>query len=132
LAVDTLARICLPTCDRASEASFESGYGADGNQADTAVVDTEVTTVKVVTVRGFRDRASEMFRSEVVGLVTRDGKPAGFYIPWDQPELPVELERDHFVQLGEIVRAERESAGVKKGEILADFAEWRAARRRRR
>lgn len=40
-----------------------------------------MTTVTVVTVRGFRNRASEMFRSEDVVLVARDGKRAGFYIP---------------------------------------------------
>jgi len=87
--------------------------------------------VKVVTGRGFRDRASEMFRSDDVVLVTRDGKPAGFYIPWDQPDLPIELKRELFVQLGEVVHAEREAAGVTEDEILADFAEWRAARDRR-
>ncbi len=63
------------------------------------MVDTEVTTVKVVTVREFRDRASEIFRSEDVILVTRDGKPTGFYIPWDKPDLPVELKRELFTQL---------------------------------
>ena len=40
----------------------------------------------VVSVRDFRDRAGEMFRSEDVILVTRDGAPAGFYLPWDTPE----------------------------------------------
>jgi hypothetical protein len=72
-----------------------------------------------------------MFRSDDVVLVTRDGKPAGFYIPWDQPDLPIELKRELFVQLGEVVHAEREAAGVTEDEILADFAEWRAARDRR-
>ena len=88
--------------------------------------------MKVVTVRGFRDGASEIYGSDDVVLVTRDGEPAGFYIPLDQPDLPVEIKRDLFVQLGEIVRAEREVAGVTEDEILADFAEWSAARRRRR
>ena len=88
--------------------------------------------MKVVTVRDFRDRATEMFRSEDVILVTRDGKPAGFFIPWDKPDLPVELRRELFLQLGDSIHAEREAAGVTEEEILADFAEWRAARRRRR
>lgn len=110
----------------------QDGDGTFFDEVDAAIVGTEVVTVKVVTVRGLRDRASEMFRSDDVVLVTRDGKPAGFYISWDQPDLPVELKRDLFVQLGEIVRAEREAAGVTEDEILADFAEWRAARRRRR
>jgi len=88
--------------------------------------------MKVVTVRDFRDRATKMFRSRDVVPVTRDGKPAGFFISWDKPNLPVELRRDLFVQLGDSICAEREAAGVTEGETLADFAEWRAARRRRR
>lgn len=88
--------------------------------------------MRVVTVRDFRDRATEMFRSEDVILVTRDGKPAGFFVPWDKPDLPVELRRELFAELGDAIRAEREAAGVTEEEILADFAAWRAARRRRR
>jgi hypothetical protein len=41
--------------------------------------------MKVVTVRDFRDHASEMFRSDDVVLVTREGTPAGFFLPWDTP-----------------------------------------------
>ena len=37
--------------------------------------------MRVVTVRDFRDRASEMFRSDDVILVTREGRPAGFFPP---------------------------------------------------
>ena len=96
------------------------------------IVDTEVTTLKVVAVRDFRDRATEMFRSRDVVLVTRDGKPAGFFIPWDRPDLPVELRRELFLQLGDSIRAEREAEGVTEEEILADFAERRPARCRRR
>jgi hypothetical protein len=55
--------------------------------------------MKVVTVRDFRDRASEMFRSDDVILVTRDGAPAGFSLPWDTPELPVEVRREVFLRL---------------------------------
>jgi hypothetical protein len=45
--------------------------------------------MKVVSVRDFRDRVSEMLRSEDVILVTRDGAPAGFFLPWDTPDFPV-------------------------------------------
>jgi hypothetical protein len=72
---------------------------------DGAIVDTEVTTLKVVTVREFRDRASEMFRSEDVILVTRGGKPAGFFVPWDKPDLPIELKRELFAELTDRIGA---------------------------
>jgi hypothetical protein len=77
--------------------------------------------MKVVTVRDFRDRASEMFRSEDVILVTRDGAPAGFYLPWDTPELPVEVRREVFLRLSEQIGAQLTEQGTEQ-EVLDDFA----------
>jgi hypothetical protein len=84
--------------------------------------------MKIVTVRDFRDRASEMFRSDEVILVTRDGSPAGFFLPWDHPELPVEVRREVFQRLSEQIGGQLESRGVTEQEVLEDFA---AGRRRR-
>ena len=84
--------------------------------------------MRVVSVRDFRDRASEMFRSDDVILVTRDGAPAGFYLPWDTPEVPVEVRREVFLRLSEQVGAQLEAGGVSEQEVLDDFA---AGRRRR-
>jgi hypothetical protein len=61
--------------------------------------------MKVVTVRDFRDHASEMFRSDDVVLVTREGTPAGFFLPWNTPELPVEVRREVFLRLSEQIGA---------------------------
>jgi hypothetical protein len=84
--------------------------------------------MKVVTVRDFRDRASEMFRSDDVILVTRDGAPAGFYLPWDTPDLPVEVRREVFLRLSEQIGTELSEQGTTEQEVLDDFA---ASRRRR-
>jgi hypothetical protein len=84
--------------------------------------------MKVVTVRDFRDRASEMFRSDDVILVTRDGAPAGFFLPWDTPDLPVEVRREVFLRLSEQIGSQLEKQGVSEREALEDFA---ASRRRR-
>ena len=84
--------------------------------------------MKVVTVRDFRDRATEMFRSDDVILVTRDGAPAGFYLPWDTPELPVEVRREVFLRLSEQIGAQLTEQGATEQEVLDDFA---ASRRRR-
>ena len=84
--------------------------------------------MKVVTVRDFRDRASEMFRSDDVILVTRDGAPAGFYLPWDTPDLPVEVRRKVFLRLSEQIGAQLAEQGSSEREVLDDFA---ASRRRR-
>ena len=83
--------------------------------------------MKVVSVRDFRDRASEMFRSDDVILVTRDGAPAGFYLPWDTPELPVEVRREVFLRLSEHIGAQLADHGASEQEVLDDFA---ASRRR--
>jgi hypothetical protein len=69
-----------------------------------------------------------MFRSHDVILVTRDGRPAGFFLPWDAPELPVDIRREVFLRLTEQIAAEREARGVSEEEVLDDFA---ASRRRR-
>jgi len=84
--------------------------------------------MKVVSVRDFRDRASEMFRSEDVILVTRDGAPAGFFLPWETPELPVEVRREVFLRLSAQIGTELQADGVSEHEVLDDFA---ADRRRR-
>ena len=84
--------------------------------------------MKVVTVRDFRDKASEMFRSNDVILVTRDGTPAGFFLPWDSPQLPVEVRREVFLRLSEQISAGLAAQGVSEREVLEDFA---ASRRRR-
>jgi hypothetical protein len=85
--------------------------------------------MKVISVRDFRDRASEMFRSEDVILVTRDGLPAGFFIPWTTPELPVQLRREVFLRLSDQIAERLDASGVSEEEVLQDF---RQARRRRR
>lgn len=84
--------------------------------------------MRVVTVRDFRDRASEMFRSDDVILVTRDGRPAGFFLPWDEPELPDDVRREVFLRLTAQIATSREARGVTEEEVLSDFT---ASRRRR-
>ena len=93
------------------------------------VVTVVATKVRVVTVREFRDRASEMLRAEGVVLITRDGKPAGFFLPWDQPELPDEIRRGIYEHLAGMARRELEAKGVTEEEVMSDFQASRRARR---
>jgi hypothetical protein len=69
-----------------------------------------------------------MFRSRDVILVTRDGAPAGFFLPWDSPELPVEIRREVFDRLSGQIGEQLTGKGVSEREVLKDFA---ASRRRR-
>jgi hypothetical protein len=82
--------------------------------------------MKVVTVRDFRDHATEMFRSEDVILVTREGTPAGFFLPWDTPELPVEVRREVFLRLSEQVSEQLAAKVICESEVLDDFAASRS------
>jgi len=84
--------------------------------------------MKIVTVRDFRDHATEMFRSDDVILVTRDGAPAGFFLPWDTPELPVEVRREVFLRLSEQIGEQLAAKGVGEAEVLDDFAASRSRR----
>jgi hypothetical protein len=84
--------------------------------------------MQVVTVRDFRDHATEMFRSDDVILVTRDGAPAGFFLPWDTPELPVEVRREVFLRLSEQIGVKLDANGVSEQEVLDDFAASRGRR----
>jgi hypothetical protein len=87
------------------------------------------TTVKVVTVREFRDRASEMLRAEGLLLITRDGHPAGFFLPWDQPELPDEIRKGIYEHLAEMAGTELDARAVTEEEVISDFQTSRRARR---
>ncbi|MCC7077176.1 MAG: hypothetical protein IT198_08630 [Acidimicrobiia bacterium] len=84
--------------------------------------------MRVVTVRDFRDRASEMFRSDDVILVTREGRPAGFFLPWQAPDLPDDVRREVFLRLTEQIAARREARAVSEEEALANFAAERGRR----
>jgi len=78
--------------------------------------------MKVVTVRDFHDHAAETFRSDDVILVTRDGAPTGFFLPWDTPQLPMEVRREVFLRLSEQIGVELDAKGVSEREVLGDFA----------
>jgi hypothetical protein len=85
--------------------------------------------MKVATLRGFRDRATAMLRSRDIVLITRDGLPAGFFVPWDQPELPDDAKRGIYAELAQQARAELKAKRVTERQVLADFKAARRARR---
>jgi hypothetical protein len=84
--------------------------------------------VRVVTVRDFRDHATELLRSDDIVLVTRDGLPAGFFVPWSAPDLPDDVRWQVYRRLSDLVRQDREGKGVTEEEIQGDFSAWRRNR----
>jgi hypothetical protein len=85
--------------------------------------------MKVTTLRDFRDRATTMLRSRDLVLITRNGLPAGFFVPWDQPELPDDAKREIYVGLSRQARHELKAKGLTERQVLADFRTARRARR---
>jgi hypothetical protein len=69
-----------------------------------------------------------MFRSEDVILVTRLGRPAGFSLPSQAPELPDDVRREVFLRLTEQIAAQRYARGVSEEEVLVDFTAERRSR----
>ena len=72
--------------------------------------------------------AIDRLAPEDVILVTREGTPAGFFLPWDTPELPVEVRREVFLRLSEQVGAQLAGAGASESDVLDDFAATRRSR----
>lgn len=85
--------------------------------------------MRVVTVRDFSDRASEMLRSDDVILVTREGRPAGFFLPWQAPEILDDVRREVVLRLTEQIAAQREETGVSEEDVVRDFAAESLTRR---
>jgi len=85
--------------------------------------------MRISTVREFRDNASAMLRAKDPILVTRRGKLAGIFFPRPEATLPVELKREMFGILSAEVARQIRRRGLSEGEILADFASWRKAKR---
>jgi hypothetical protein len=83
--------------------------------------------VKVVTVRDFFDHATEICRSADLMLVTDDA-PVGFFLPWNTPELPVEVRREVFTRLSGQIGAQLDAKGVSESRVLDDFAVARGRR----
>jgi hypothetical protein len=67
-------------------------------------------------------------RTDDVILVIRDGAPADFYLPWDTPDLPVEVRREVFLRLSEQIGTQLTDQGTIEEGFPDDFA---AGRRRR-
>ncbi|MBZ5573928.1 MAG: hypothetical protein LAO09_18845 [Acidobacteriia bacterium] len=88
--------------------------------------------MRISTVRDFRDKATGMFRSKDPILVTRRGRLAGVFFPWQKTSLPIELKQDLFAMLTSEIARQIKSRGTSEKQILADFERWRKGRRETR
>jgi hypothetical protein len=88
--------------------------------------------MKISTVREFRDKATGMLRSKDPVLVTRCGRLAGVFFPWQETSLPIELKQDLFAMLTSEIAHQIKGRGMSEKQILADFERWRKGRRETR
>ncbi|MBI1744468.1 hypothetical protein HYR54_15580 [Candidatus Acetothermia bacterium] len=88
--------------------------------------------MKITTVRHFRDKATEMFRSKDPILVLRRGEIAGIYFPYPVQTLPVEMKREMFITLTASIAKRFKQVGMTEEEILEDFESFRRGRRQNR
>jgi len=85
--------------------------------------------MRISTVREFRDKATGLMRSKDPILVTRRGRLAGVFFPWEKGALPIELKHDLFAMLSSEIARQMKRSGVSEKEVLTDFERWRKDRR---
>lgn len=88
--------------------------------------------MRITTIREFRDRATQMFRSKDPILMLRRGKVAGIFFPYPAETLPVELKRELFMAITDSIGKRLERAKISKEEILEDFEAFRTKHRKAR
>lgn len=76
--------------------------------------------MRMTSIREFRNGLAELTsRSESI-LVTRNGKPAGVFIPWhENADLPLEIKREAFQNMGHELG--KVMAQVNEKDLLDDF-----------
>lgn len=85
--------------------------------------------MKISTVREFRDKATGLLRSKDPVLITRRGRLAGVFFPWQKESSPLELKQDLFAMLTDEIARQARHRGLTEKRVLSDFETWRKARR---
>jgi hypothetical protein len=88
--------------------------------------------MRITTVREFRDRATTLLRSPEPILVTRRGRVAGVFLPWQDASLPIDMKRELFSMLTTAISAQLKKKRVSEKDVLRDFQDWQKVRRETR
>ncbi len=84
--------------------------------------------MRMTTIRDFRSSLATVAEGHETILVTRNGKPAGVFIPWnDDADLPLEIKREAFKGMGN--QLANVLNYVDEKEMLDDFKAHRKSRR---
>jgi hypothetical protein len=88
--------------------------------------------MRITTVRELRDRATTLLRSPEPILVTRRGRVAGVFLPWQDASLPIDMKRELFSMLTTAISAQLKKKRVSEKDVLRDFQDWQKVRRETR
>ena len=81
----------------------------------------------MTTIRDFRSSLATVVDNHEPVLITRNGKPAGVFIPWnEETELPLEIKREAFKDVGAQLAVVLNQIDEK--EMLDDFKAHRKSR----
>ncbi len=87
--------------------------------------------VELLSVRDFKARVTRLVREKKSALVMRRGRPAGYFVPWDEACAEGPLKKAALETLMAVLAKEREAKGVSEEDVVADFEAFRKARRGR-
>lgn len=86
--------------------------------------------MQITSVRDFRNNLAEYLDATDAVVVTKHGKPAGFYLPMNMENEAIDkLKRKLFLDQAE--KMSQLTQHIEEGEIEADFEKWRKERRHR-
>lgn len=88
--------------------------------------------MKIASVREFRDKATQMFRSKEPILVLKRGELAGLYFPYPHKTLPLEFKQELFEEITHSIAERLAQAGLSEEEILEGFQAHQNQKARRR
>ena len=87
--------------------------------------------MEVLSVRDFKAQVTRLIREKRNVLVLRNGRPAGYFAPWDEACADEQMRRAALETLMAALAREREAKGISEEEVMADFEAFRKARRGR-
>lgn len=85
--------------------------------------------MKIATVKQFRDKATLFLKEDFPLLITRRGKIAGLYMPFESDYVPLEFAKELQWAIASLVQNKLEEKGLHEKEILEDFEKQRKSRR---
>lgn len=84
--------------------------------------------MRTASIKDFREHLAEMVDKDETVMLTRHGRPLGFYVPWkDTENLPLELKREAFLKNAPLRK--KLFGHIDEKDLMEDFAKWQKEHR---